>query len=150
MKNANHLTHAQLYFLYAVRDRPATLQELTDGFKMKPWLLSKWLRKPAFRQALAEILKELRVKHKLEFELAARKATNVMSRIVCGGEGNHLVRQTSFDLLDLFFKRRRGAGRKVLNPKNSPPPARPLVHPDVPEAEAKEHLEALEARQGAD
>jgi hypothetical protein len=149
MKNAKHLTHAQIYFLYAVRDRPATLQELSEGFKLKPWLLSKWLRKPAFRQALAEVLKELRAKHKLEFELAARKATDVMSRIVVGGEGNHLVRQTSFDLLDLYFTR-RAPGRKVMKLKNPPPPRRPLIHPDVPPEEAAEHLEALEGRQGAD
>jgi len=150
MKNQNRLTTPQLKFLYAVRDEAQKVDDLTERLKVRPWLLSKWLRRPAFRQALAESMKENRRRHKLEFQLGARNAGNVMAHLIAGGKGTHLQRQACYDMLELHL-RSQGMDRKVAKRKVAALPEElSLIHPSLNPEEALRHIEIMEGRSPAD
>ena len=144
MKNQRRLTHQQQQFLRNLRDEPCTLEELVGRYKLRSWVLSKWFRRRAFREALAEILKEMRRQSALEFDLGVRNAKHVMSNIITGKlKAGHLVMHAAAELIDLDFRKPR-RNRIKLGGGAVDVPA-PQAHPSHSPAYAKELLERLEA-----
>jgi hypothetical protein len=147
VKNRNHLNVHQQRFLRACRDEPGALDSQVKKFKISSSRLSRWLRREPFRAALAEVLRDIYRKRKLEFELAARQATHLQSQILSGQAGcTHLQRQTSYDVLELYRQMHpRRPGRKAQHAAPAPAPQEPaLIHPDISLEEADKLLKEMD------
>jgi len=142
--NLIHLSKDQRKFLRLVRDQPDTLDRLIDRLMFKPWRLSMWLRSQVFRDNLAEVLQILRRRRKLELDLAASAGIVTIARLMHDKDASlgQLLAATAAVELEQAYSRPRKAARKSVKMPSAPP--RSLVHPDVPEDEAMQHIRSLD------
>jgi hypothetical protein len=70
LRHENRLNERQRKFLRTMREQPATLEAVVKAHGIVAWMLCRWLRKPVFRDALAGVLKEIRVQGRLELRLS--------------------------------------------------------------------------------
>jgi hypothetical protein len=149
MRHLNRLTEQQRTFLRALRTEPATLEELVRRYRVRPWVMSRWFRHPVFRDALAGVMREVRLQGSVELQLADRKAKRVLADMVNGTvTTGQLQRQACYDVIDLHHHRpkRRGPAKQKRAPL--PPPERaPTPHPSHSPARAAQLVEELRALQ---
>ena len=82
MRNEGRLTKKMLAFLQGIRDRLLVLPALVARENIDPRRLSRWLRIVAFRQTLDDVVKELRVRVRLELDVLAGCAVRELSEML--------------------------------------------------------------------
>jgi len=151
LRHENRLNERQRKFLRTMREQPATLEAVVKAHGIVAWMLCRWLRKPVFRDALAGVLKEIRVQGRLELRLAARKARHDLAQMVSGqlpSIPEH--RQTCLETIKVEQrepKRRKTLSARAKREKIPPPESIPQMHPGYSPQRAAELVEELKALQ---
>ena len=151
LRHENRLNERQRKFLRTMREEPATLEAVVKAHGIVAWMLCRWLRKPVFRDALAGVLKEIRVQGRLELRLAARKARHDLAQMVNGDLPSipeH--RQTCLETIRVDQrepKRRKTISARAKREKIPPPESIPRPHPSHSPERAEQLIKELEAIQ---
>lgn len=149
MRHLNRLTERQRVFLRALRNEPATMEEIVRRHRVRPWVMCRWFRHPVFRDALAEVMREVRFQGAIELQLADRKAKRVLAEMVEGKVTvGQLRRAACFDVIDLHHHRpkRRGTAKRAPS-SAAPPKSTPGPHPGHSPERAAQLITELRALQ---
>ncbi|MEA2711225.1 MAG: hypothetical protein QOF78_3826 [Phycisphaerales bacterium] len=134
MKYENNLTGAMKKFLRAMRDRPVVLSRLAAQERVEPRRLASWLRSPRFQAPLNEMLREIRLRMRVELELLAAAALHCLAEMVSDKEKrDEKLLAICKTILEAFHRHRRHqrllATRRGKRAQTLPPGD--LCHPDA-------------------
>ena len=109
MNDLANISPDQRSFLQAIQNEPDTLDRIVERINVVPWRLSAWMRRERFRKALAQIIKSMRGRRRLE----TRPACGPCQLVPLGPTGGH---NDAFNGLDPELSHPRWADRNIDSP----------------------------------